>query len=275
MYWLNIAIYVDYDNLFKRLKDLGFHPIHDLNFFTELKNKFSMVNHDVVKYVAFADFAGKGLSLKDQTDIRTFGLDVYHCNVSNKNTTDAELMLTVAKDLFEKPLIDVFVLVSNDRDYVPLMRMIKEKSKKVYVLTTEKAINNVINVFADYHQHIEDLFNLKKESNIVELPKREIKPDEITEEDQRLAGLVSKRFYESSMYKQLKEGKPIKLDGYAENLSKVKSLSMTKSKIINYFRIANELKFVELKEANNVIYIHEGQLVQEVLGKSVAVEKER
>jgi predicted nuclease of predicted toxin-antitoxin system len=270
---LNVAIYVDYDNLFKRLKALGYHPIHDLDFFSELKAKFTQDNHDIVKYMAFADFMGNGLNIKDQTEIHTFGLDVLHCNVSNKNTTDSEFMLAATKDLYEMDNIDVFVLVSNDRDYVPLMRLIKEKSKKVYVLTTEKATNKVVNVFADYHQYIEDLFNLKEESKVIQLPEKKEDLGEISDEDQGIAGEVSKRFYESEAYSKLKEGKKVSLDGYAQNLSRVRSLKLSKSKIKGYFIIAHELKFINIVESNGIMYIEEGELFQEILGKSVAASK--
>lgn len=264
----NVAIYVDCDNLYRRLDAMGYHPVSDLKFFERLKDFFQVAGYNVIRYSAFADFTGKGFSIDDQTEIHSYGLEVYHCNIDKKNTTDAELMINAMKDLYEKPSIDVFVLVSNDRDYVPLIRAIKEKSKKTYALTTEKGTNKVVNIFTDYHQHIEELFGIK---SLNELLISGIEKPSMSEDKEKMAGDVAEKFYSSELYKKYKiNGSRVTLNGYADLLSRMKGFKYSKGDIIEFFRVAHELKFVELYEKDNEMCIREGEEFKHFLGLEVA-----
>jgi uncharacterized LabA/DUF88 family protein len=265
----NVAIYVDYDNLFKRMKEFDLHPIHDVDFFVELKKKFQKAGYSVIKYNAFADFSDKHLSLKEQSDVHSYGVEVFHCSTSNKNTTDSELIIKVMKDLYTNDLIDVFVIVTNDRDFVPLIRAIKEKDKTTYSLTTKTKVNPIINIFSDYHQYLEDLFELEGLHNIDVV---EVAKEEISEVMESKAKLMSEKFYTSAAFKNIKT-KPVSLSVYSRDLAKIKSLKETKENIIEYFKIANTLEFVELYEKSGAIYIKEGKKYKELMQLEVAVAK--
>ncbi|MEH7393392.1 NYN domain-containing protein [Bacillus sp. JJ1474] len=269
----NVAIYVDYDNLFKRLKELGCPPVYDVNFFVELKKKFEAVNYNVIKFCAFADFTDKELSIKEQTDIHSFGVEVFHCSINNKNSTDAEMTIRIMKDLYEINNIDVFVIVTNDRDFVPLIRAVKEKSKITYSLTTKTGINPVINVFSDYHQYLEDIFDL---NNVHKVEEVKFEIDEITAELGEKAKMVSEKFYNSGAFKNLKTKSVwVSLSSYSRDLSKIGALQTTKSDVIKYFQIANILEFVELYEHENQLYIREGKKYQEIFHLEVAAGRKK
>jgi uncharacterized LabA/DUF88 family protein len=264
----NVAIYVDYDNLFKRFKEFGLHPIHDVDFFVGLKKKLEKANYNVLKYNAFADFTDKVLSIKDQTEIHSFGVEVYHCSTNNKNTTDAEFIIKVMKDLYTNDHIDVFVIITNDRDFVPLIRAIKEREKITLSLTTKTKVNPVINVFSDYHQYIEDLFELDK------LTENEIDINVIETINEDKAKIVSEIFYGSGAFKNLKEKNiQVVLGEYAKSLSrmpKMKATKESKDNIIEYFKAAHSLGFVYLFEHGDIIYIKEGEKYSELMNIEVA-----
>lgn len=264
----NVAIYVDYDNLFKRMKEFGAHPIDDVNFFMSLKQKFNEINYNILKFTAFADFTDKDLTIKEQTKIHSYGIEVFHCNTNNKNTTDSELIIKVMKDLYSNSNIDIFVIVTNDRDFVPLIRAIKERDKLTFTLTTKTKVNPVVNIFSDYHQYLEDLFDLESMNKIEYL---NLQTEEISEELERKALLVSEKYYSSGAYKLLKKvGTPVELVKYAVSLSKIPTLREDKESIIEYFKIANSLEIVELVEKDGSVYIYEGKQIPDFQHLEVA-----
>jgi len=73
-----LAIYTDYENLYKRLREYSTHPIYDLNFSKVINNFFIQHEMDIIKFVAFSNFEDNDFSVADQTEIHTFGVDVRH-----------------------------------------------------------------------------------------------------------------------------------------------------------------------------------------------------
>lgn len=262
---LNVAIYVDYDNLFKRLKEYNLHPIEDLNFFGGLKERFKQLNHNIIRYIAFANFEYDDFNIYDQTKIRNFGVDVKHCNIDGKGSADIELVVEVMNDLYRFKQIDMFVIVSNDRDFIPLIRAIKLEGKMTYSITTKNGFNPVVNVFTDFHQFIEDMFSLDHEFKLDEFGIG-LKSEELTPEIIKKAAAVTDMFYTSKVRKRLLENNErVSLRGYAMQINKYIWKRESLQKIEKYFHAAHTLKYIELYEQNGELCIRDGINIEEAV----------
>jgi uncharacterized LabA/DUF88 family protein len=267
---LNVAVYVDYENIYKRLKDYSLHPIRDLNFFEVLSKKLKEANLNIIKFVSFSNFEDSDFSVYDQTLIRNYGVDVRHCSVDSKSSTDTELIIEVISDVYKNPQVDMFVLVSNDRDYVPLLQAIKLNSKKTYSLSTKNGFNEVVNVFADHHQYIEDLFQLEEEQENDEYP--------LADESIRKAKQVADMLYTSSLWSKYEDkGEKVTLKGYVSIIHKFIWKKESKADIEKYFRIANGLEYVLIDDdGGSQLFLLEGKKRNEIYPiipeKSIEVE---
>ncbi|MED3792322.1 NYN domain-containing protein [Niallia alba] len=272
---MNVAIYVDYDNLHKRLKEYGIDPVVNLNFFSEIRAMFKRKNYQIIKFIVFGNFEDSDFTVKDMTNIHNFGVEVKHCSVDGKSSTDMELTIEVMDDLYTKNNIALFALVSNDRDYVPLYRAIKRMSKSTYSLTTKNGHNDVTIVFNDYHEYIEDIFNLTQEQ--LETYSQKILPEKDISEDLICkAKDASQLLYSSKLWKGFCEGgKIVTLRGYVNMLNKSVWKRETKSNITNYFVVANTLGYILLRENDSgEVYFEEGIKFAELFDSVEDTKKE-
>lgn len=260
-----VAIYTDYENLYKRLREYGPHPIYDLNFFKVINNFFEQHEMDIIKFVAFSNFEDKDFSVADQTEIHTFGVDVRHCSIAGKSSTDVELVIECMHDLYTIDKIDIFVIISNDRDYVPLLQKIKQRCKTVYTLSTKNGINNVVNVFSDFHLYIEDLFNIDSKDTESE------KKDNTLDQKAREAAFL---LYTSDLWKDYfaERGQEVTLRGYCLILNRHVWKRETVEKIERYFQRANELSYVKLVTKGTKICFEKGEKYDLIINGESGVE---
>ncbi|MFC5449361.1 NYN domain-containing protein [Paenibacillus aestuarii] len=258
-----MAIYVDYDNLYKRLKSYNIHPVRDLNFFQKLTEKFRNSGHDVIKFISFANFEDSDFEAVDQTKIHNFGVDVRHCSLDGKSSTDIEMTVEMMRDLYKDARIEAFVIISNDRDYIPVVKSIKAEGKITYTLTTKNGVSSIVNVFSDYHQFLEDLFDIF--IDISAFDEKDILSQKAFD--------VSSFFYKSKFWERFREsGSPVTLRGYAIQLKR--TFRDSQSNIEHYFHHAHILKYIEIVEIEGVKYLRGGSRIHEFISeddKSVAL----
>ena len=269
---MNIAIYIDYENVCRRLRKYNVHPIDDLNFFTSVVNYFKQIDCNILKLVAYANFEDSDFSIQDQTKIHNYGVNVKHTSIDGKSSADMELVVDVLKDLYKMSVIDMFVIISNDRDYIPLIQAIKLENKKTFVLSTKNGFNEVVNVFADYHQFIEDLFEFQSRGfSLTENSDSKIvigiDSNEITEDLDIKAKEISLLLYKSNIWQGCQtSGKPIGLNGYVDMVNLKVWKHEEKKSLIKYFHVAHTRGYVELylSDDDRWIYIREGKNITEL-----------
>lgn len=69
------------------------------------------------------------------------------CNNNGKNSLDIAITIECMKDLIRNLTINTFVIVSNDSDFIPLCKEIKEYGKKCYLFVDRKQNEQVKNVY--------------------------------------------------------------------------------------------------------------------------------
>lgn len=137
---MHAAVFVDFENLFRslqgredltgvRIRDLGLLILENLK--ARLQNeKCPMVLGR--SYAAFDTWPG----LEVAHDLALMGLDPQYVLVghSGKNSADVQLAVDVSRVLFRRPDIDVIVIVSGDRDFIPVARQVLEENRELRVV---------------------------------------------------------------------------------------------------------------------------------------------
>lgn len=94
---------------------------------------------EVYEAHCFSDFVQR--KQRWETAYRKYGIELHYIPGSEKrrgkpdpNTSDIAMALYIAEKLYERPEIDVYIIVANDKDYIPLAKMIREKFRKKAIM---------------------------------------------------------------------------------------------------------------------------------------------
>lgn len=183
---VNAAIYVDYENVLMRLREYNLHPVNDLDLFKNIAEEIRGFGINIVKYIAYANFDDFDLKKTDQSKIQSFGVDTRHTSRLGKSSSDIDLIVDALYDLYKNSNIHLFIIMSNDKDYIPLLKAIRLENKTTLLISTRNGFNESIKIFANYHVYIENIFSFKSkkfsidkaaENNDIGLPVDEVTPD--------------------------------------------------------------------------------------------------
>jgi len=88
--------------------------------------------------------------------------------VAIKNSADVHLVIDAMRTLFSYPNIQIYVLVTGDRDFIPLVNTIRQSGKRVIVIGVADATSSHLAQSADefifYHQLAEDILPAKSKT---------------------------------------------------------------------------------------------------------------
>ncbi len=137
---MNAAVFVDFENLYLSLKsrndglgvrtrELSLQILEGM--LARLRNK----GHPMVigrSYAAFDTYPGVEVA----HDLALMGLDPQYVLISHsgKNSADVQLALDVARVVFRRADIELIVIVSGDRDFIPLARQVLEEGRELRIV---------------------------------------------------------------------------------------------------------------------------------------------
>lgn len=133
----NVAIFVDYDNVYYELEKFQHHPDHedpDKNLFLKLWDKYGRDN--VRLFRAYADFQQ---TKTDLTRLQKKRVQVCHVYANGKvdrgrkNASDIELCIDAIETTYTDPNITCYVFVTADSDMIPIMNRLMYKGKRVEI----------------------------------------------------------------------------------------------------------------------------------------------
>ncbi|MBK8096195.1 MAG: NYN domain-containing protein [Planctomycetes bacterium] len=134
------AVFVDFENLFFSLKnreEFGGQRTRDLclAILEHLKGRLQAENCSLVlgrSYAAFDAYPGMEMA----HDLALMGLDPQYVLVGHhgKNAADVQLAVDVSRVLFRRPDIHAIVIVSGDRDFIPIARQVLEENRELRVV---------------------------------------------------------------------------------------------------------------------------------------------
>ncbi|MBM4063448.1 MAG: NYN domain-containing protein [Planctomycetes bacterium] len=137
---MHAAAFVDFENLFQSLKnreELSGHRIRDLclSILEHLKARLAAENAPLVfgrSYAAFDTYPGMEVA----HDLALMGFDPQYVltGQAGKNSADVQLACDVCRVLYRRPDIDAIVIVSGDRDFIPVARQVLEENRELRVV---------------------------------------------------------------------------------------------------------------------------------------------
>jgi uncharacterized LabA/DUF88 family protein len=137
---MNAAVFVDFENLYLSLKSrndgTGLRTRElSLSVLQGMKTRLRDKGHNMVvgrSYAAFDAYPGVEVA----HDLALMGLDPQYVLISHtgKNSADVQLAVDVARVVFKRPEIDMIVIVSGDRDFIPLARQVLEEGRELRVV---------------------------------------------------------------------------------------------------------------------------------------------
>jgi hypothetical protein len=137
---MHAAVFVDFENLFHSLKnreELTGQRIRDLclGILEHLKARLQAEKSPMVlgrSYAAFDTYPGMEVA----HDLALMGFDPQYVLTGHggKNSADVQLACDVCRVLYRRPDIDAVVIVSGDRDFIPIARQVLEENRELRVV---------------------------------------------------------------------------------------------------------------------------------------------
>lgn len=246
------VVYTDYENIRELLKSFGKDPL-EMDFFKVIQDKLTADGLNIIDFIIYGNFERKTTNCKHQTQLRAMGLQTRHACNNGKNSGDLELTVDVLKDLYKNPNINIFVMISSDRDIIPLLKAIKYENKLSYVFSTQNGFNQTVAKYADYHEYLEDIFQLdpldpstllqEPTDAVIEIEDIDVKA--VNPVDIGRAQEVARYFYQSNIWKRASVlGEPVSFKGYLDVITRV--IHRFRGDIIADFKLAHCLKYVTI-----------------------------
>jgi len=137
---MHAAVFVDFENLFLSLRNreelLGQRTRESsLSILETLKVKLQSDKAPMVlgrSYAAFDTYPGMEVA----HDLALMGFDPQYVLTGHggKNSADVQLACDVCRVLYRRPDIDAIVIVSGDRDFIPIARQVLEENRELRVV---------------------------------------------------------------------------------------------------------------------------------------------
>ena len=134
---MHAAVFVDFENLFASLQnraELSGQRTRELalSILENLVRRLQEEDCPLVlgrSYAAFDTFPGMEVA----HDLALMGFDPQYVLVSpaGKNSADVQLAVDVCRVLFRRPDIEAIVIVSGDRDFIPIARQVLEENREL------------------------------------------------------------------------------------------------------------------------------------------------
>ncbi|CAH1226220.1 hypothetical protein PAECIP111893_05332 [Paenibacillus plantiphilus] len=162
----NVAIFIDYDNIYHGLKDYALDVHKDCNIIDLLWDIYGRNRVRTIK--AYADFDQIDITLRDLQQNRVQIRQVYgngRGEKNRKNASDIELSIDAVECYYKNSDIDTYVFVTADSDMIPIMSRTMFNGNKVhlYYMSTNVSQYQDITDYAHISQDFIKLFKINIE----------------------------------------------------------------------------------------------------------------
>lgn len=178
------ALLIDYQNLYYYLKSRfqeGAPGDHLVEFLQNIRAFFSEEGTPVAVARAYADFSGLDDHTRHvQRALYLLGIEpVFVPSTMHRNTTDLQLCVD-ALDLHQRrPDLNTVVIVSGDRDYIPLIHALQQRGKDVVLIGFREHLSARLFEFVDAGDQMdaEQFLSSGARNALMEDPHADEKPD--------------------------------------------------------------------------------------------------
>jgi len=162
----NVAIYIDYENIYKTLLKERRNLLRE-GFFESISKWCKDQNLRIVKIVAYCNFDNEDLYKSyHQTILQEYGVNTVHTSNRGKNYSDLQISIDAINDMYLNHNIDEFIIMSNDKDMSPLLNTIKSNKKKAILLTVGETYDYALCNVPDEHITLENILEKVDERNL-------------------------------------------------------------------------------------------------------------
>lgn len=162
----NVAIYIDYENVYKSLLNQRKNLLR-LGFFEKIHTWCRNKGLRIVKIIAYCNFDNKDLmESRHQTRLQEYGVNTIHTSNRGKNYADIQITIDALNDMYINDNIDEFIIMSNDKDMSPLLNTIKLNKRKVTLLTVGRNFDFALCNVPDEHITLNDILNIEPDVDL-------------------------------------------------------------------------------------------------------------
>lgn len=162
----NVAIYIDYENVYKTLLFRHTNLLR-LGFFEKMHKWCKEKKLRIVKIIAYCNFDNKDLhDSRHQTRLQEYGVNTVHTSNRGKNYADLQITIDALNDMYINDNIDEFIIMSNDKDMSPLLNTIKLNKRKAILLTVGTNYDFALCNVPDEHIILDDILKIELDGNL-------------------------------------------------------------------------------------------------------------
>ncbi|TXD36632.1 NYN domain-containing protein [Lujinxingia vulgaris] len=155
----NIAIFADFENVVIGAKDAKY---DDFDIHLVLQRLLDKGNIVVKK--AYADWDRYKSSKKPMHESAFELIEIPHVSYSGKNSADIRMVVDALDLCYTKSHVDLFVIISGDSDFSPLVSKLRENNKKVIGMGVKNSSSDLLIENCDEYIFYDDLVRDKRKS---------------------------------------------------------------------------------------------------------------
>lgn len=162
----NIAIFADFENVVIGAKDAKYDEFDIHLVLQRLLDK-----GNIVVKKAYADWDRYKSSKKPMHESAFELIEIPHVSYSGKNSADIRMVVDALDLCYTKAHVDLFVIISGDSDFSPLVSKLRENNKKVIGMGVKNSSSDLLIENCDEYIFYDDLVRDKRKSKKAEKSK--------------------------------------------------------------------------------------------------------
>lgn len=152
----NLAVFADFENVALGVRDAKY-PSFDI----ELVLQRLLDKGNVVVKKAYSDWDRYRSAVRQLHEAAFELIEIPHVSYSGKNSADIRLVVDALDLCYTKAHVDVFVIISGDSDFSPLVSKLRENNKKVIGLGVKNSSSDLLIDNCDEFIYYDDLVRAK------------------------------------------------------------------------------------------------------------------
>ncbi len=152
----NLAVFADFENVALGVRDAKY-PSFDI----ELVLQRLLDKGNVVVKKAYCDWDRYRSAVRQLHEAAFELIEIPHVSYSGKNSADIRLVVDALDLCYTKAHVDVFVIISGDSDFSPLVSKLRENNKQVIGLGVKNSSSDLLIENCDEFIYYDDLVRAK------------------------------------------------------------------------------------------------------------------
>ncbi|MDB4987130.1 MAG: hypothetical protein JWN04_2308 [Myxococcaceae bacterium] len=163
----NIAVFADFENVALGVRDAKY-PSFDI----ELVLQRLLDKGNVVVKKAYSDWDRYRAAVRQLHEAAFELIEIPHVSYSGKNSADIRLVVDALDLCYTKAHVDVFVIISGDSDFSPLVSKLRENNKQVIGLGVKNSSSDLLIDNCDEFIYYDDLVREQRSQKHPPKPKK-------------------------------------------------------------------------------------------------------